>query len=55
MNLLLKSIDIVKLIQKLITDYILKNLRYPNDVWEDEFEEKLEEIDREFLFILFFH
>ncbi|PGD63261.1 AAA family ATPase [Bacillus wiedmannii] len=33
--------------------YILKNLNYPNDVWADEFEEKLEELDRIFMYTLF--
>jgi len=33
--------------------YILKNLDHPNDVWADEFEHKLEEIDRIFMYTLF--
>lgn len=33
--------------------YILKNLDYPNDVWADEFEEKLGELDRIFMYTLF--
>lgn len=33
--------------------YILKNLNYPNDVWADEFEEKLKELDRIFMYTLF--
>ncbi|MEK6448402.1 restriction endonuclease [Priestia aryabhattai] len=34
-------------------EYILKNLNNPNDVWADEFEEKLDEIDRIFMHTLF--
>ncbi|WP_176569473.1 restriction endonuclease [Bacillus toyonensis] len=33
--------------------YILKNLNFPNDVWADEFEERLEELDRIFMYTLF--
>ncbi|MGZ9869577.1 nSTAND3 domain-containing NTPase [Priestia endophytica] len=34
-------------------NYIMKNLDNPNDVWSDEFEQKLHEVDRIFMHTLF--
>ncbi|MGG0175200.1 restriction endonuclease [Gottfriedia acidiceleris] len=42
-----------KLDPEVYFDYILKNLKDPKEVWSDEFDERLEEIDRVFMHTLF--
>lgn len=34
-------------------DYVMENLNNPQDVWKDEFENRLTNIDREFMYILY--
>lgn len=34
-------------------DYVMKNLNNPQDVWKDEFENRLTSVDREFMYILY--